>query len=103
MSEHNERVEFKQLEDDIVELRYFDQPQSNSFFSWKMPIDEANDLAKWWKNEGSQIKKEQLPVIDHRFGNILISMITQTGVWVRAFDQYWRLRSTGYSLPRKVV
>ena len=103
MSKRDERAEFKQLEDDIVELRYFDQPQSNSFFSWKMPINEANDLAKWWDNEGVQVEKRQLPLIDYRFGIVLISMLTHIRVEAGGFDGYGRLKHYRYSLPRKVV
>jgi len=103
MSKQDERVEFEKLEDDIVELRYFDQPKTNSNFSWKMPINEANDLASWWENKGMQIRKRQLPIVEHKFRSVLISMFTYARVDVRGFDQYGGLKLLGYSLPRKVV
>ena len=103
MSKRDGRVEFEKMEDDIVELRYFDQPKTNSNFSWKMPINEANDLARWWENKGMQIRKRQLPIVEHKFESVLISMFTHARVDVRGFDQYGGLKLLGYSLPRKVV
>ena len=99
----DERVEFKNLEENIIELRYFDRPKANSYFSWKIPINEVNDLAGWWKNEGMQIKKKQLPIVEHKFGSILISMFTHARVDIRGFDRYGGLKLLGYSLPIKVV
>ena len=103
MSKQDERVEFKKLEDSIIEFHYFDHPKANSNLSWKIPVNEANDLAKWWENKGMQIRKRQLPVVEHKFGNVLISMFTHTRVDVRGFGQYGGLKLLGYSLPRKVV
>lgn len=103
MNKKKQPVEIKRLDDGIVELRYYDNPKSDRYFSWKMPIHEANDLVRWWDNEGIRLKKRQLPVVDYRCGSVLISMNTQARVEVRAFDQYGRLKNLGYSLPRKVV
>ena len=103
MSKQDERAKIEKVEDDIVELRYFDQSKANSYYSWKMPINEANDLARWWENEGVQIKKRQLPIVDRKFSSILISMFTQSTVEMRTIDQYGRTMFRGYSLPRKVV
>ena len=103
MNKKKQPVEIKRLDDGIVELRYYDNPSSDRYFSWKMPIHEANDLVRWWDNEGIRLKKRQLPVVDYRCGSVLISMNTQARVEVRAFDQYGRLKTLGYSLPRTVV
>ena len=103
MNEQNERVEFKKLEDSIIELRYFDHPKAETYFSWKMPVNEANDLVRWWEKEGMQIKKTQLPIVKQKFRNVLISMFTQTRIDVQGFNQYGGLKMLGYSLPRKVV
>lgn len=103
MNKQKQRVEIKPSGDGVIKLRYFDTPKSVSYFSWEMPIDEADDLARWWKNEGMQIRKRQPPVVEHKFGSVLISMFTHARVEVRGFDQYGRLKLLGYSLPRKVV
>ena len=66
-------------------------------------FNEANDLARWWENKGMQIRERQLPVVEHKFGSVLISMFTHARVEVRGFGQYEGLKLLGYSLPRKVV
>ncbi|MBM4103142.1 MAG: hypothetical protein FJ263_03705 [Planctomycetes bacterium] len=103
MSKQDKGVKFKKLEDNVIELRYFDRPNANSYFSWKMPINEVNDLARWWKNEGMHVKKKQLPMNEHKFGSILISMFTHARVDIRGFDRYGGVKLLGYSLPLKVV
>ena len=103
MNKQNGQVEINKKEDGIVELRYFDRPNVSGCYSWKMPIHEADDLGKWWLTDGVQIRKEDIPVLSHRCGNVLISMFTHTRVDVRGFNQYGGLKMLGYSLPRKVV
>ena len=103
MSKQHVAAQFKRLEDDIVELRYFDQSKSSGYLSWEMPISEATDLARWWEKEGMHLRKRQLPVIGHKFGNILISILTHARVDMRGFDLYGGLKTLGYSLPIKVV
>ncbi|MCK5256645.1 MAG: hypothetical protein KAQ81_11515 [Deltaproteobacteria bacterium] len=99
----NEQVEINKKEDGIVELRYFDRPNVSSPFSWKIPIQEADDLAKWWLTDGVQIRKEDVPVLNRRCGRILISMFTSSFVEVRVLNQYGKLKLRGYSLPVEVV
>ena len=77
--------------------------KAETYFSWKMPVNEANDLVRWWEKEGMQIRKRQLPVVEHKFKSVLISMFTHASVDIRGFDQYGVLKLLGYSLPRKVV
>jgi len=99
----NGRAEFEKLKGSIIELRYFDHPKAEKCFSWKMPVNEANDLVRWWKKEGMQTGKNQLPIVEHKFRNVLVSMPTHTRIEVRGFNQYGRLKMLGYSLPRKAV
>ena len=103
MSKQDGRAEFKKSEESIIEPRYFDHPKAETYFSWKMPVNEANDLVRWWEKEGMQIKKTQLPIVKQKFRNVLISMFTQTRIDVQGFNQYGGLKMLGYSLPKKVV
>lgn len=103
MNKQGERVEIEKIKDEIIEIRYFDEEHGDRYLGWKMSVKNAIDLAKWWRNEGQQTKKKQLPVIDYKFFSILISMSTQAKVEVRSFDQYGRISSLGFSFPRKVV
>ena len=103
MNKQKQRVEIKPSGDGVIKLRYFDTPRSNRYCSWKMPANEVNDIVRWWENEGIQIRKRHLAIIDSRCGSVLISIFTQTRVEVRAFDQYGCLKTLGYSLSRTVV
>ena len=87
----------------VIELRYFDRPRSSRYYSWEMPSDDANELARWWKNEGADIKNGQLPVIDKKFGKVLISMFAQARVEARPLDRFGRPKLRAYSLPRVVI
>lgn len=103
MNKQGERVEIERIKDEIIEIRYFDEEHGDRYLGWKMSVKYAIDLARWWRNEGQQIKMKQLPVINYKFFDILISMFTQAKVEVRSFDQYGRISSLGFSFPRKVV
>lgn len=87
----------------VIELRYFDDSGCDRCYCWKMPINEAVGLTKWWENKGMQIRRRRLPVVKHKFGSVLISMFTRARVDVQGFGQYGGLKLLGYSLPRKVV
>ena len=103
MSRQEQRVEVKPSDDGVIELRYYDRLRSSRYYSWEMPSEEANELARWWKNEGADIKKGQLPIINKKFGNVLISMFAQARVEVRPIDRFGRPKLRAYSLPRAVV
>lgn len=96
-------MEIERTDNGIIDIRYFDEEHGDRYLGWKMSIKNAIDLARWWRNEGQQIRKKQLPVIDYKFFGILISMFTQTRVEVRSFDQYGRISFPGFSFPRKVI
>ena len=103
MSRQKQRVEIEHSDDGVIELRYYDGPRSSRYYSWEMPVDEANELARWWENEGTNIKNEQLPVIDRKFGKVLISMFAQARVEARPIDRFGRPKFRAYCLPRAVI
>ena len=103
MNTQKQRVEVKPSYGGVIELRYFDRPRSSRYYSWEMPSDDANELARWWKNEGADIKNGQLPVIDKKFGKVLISMFAQARVEARPLDRFGRPKLRAYSLPRVVI
>lgn len=103
MSKQGQYVEIEHTNDGIIEIRYFDEEHGDRYLGWKMYVKNAIDLARWWRNEGQQTKKKQLPVIDYKYFSILISMFTQARVEVRSFDQYGRISFLGFSFPRKVI
>ncbi len=103
MNKQEQRVEIKSPDDGLIELRCYDRLRSSRYCSWEMPADEARDLARWWRNEGANIKSGQLPVVSRKFGNVLISMFAQARVEVRPIDRFGRPKFRAYSLPRAVI
>ena len=103
MSRQEQRVEIKSSYDGVIELRHYDGLRSSRYYSWEMPVDEANDLARWWENEGAAIKNGQLPVIDRKFGKVLISMFAQARVKARPIDRFGRPKFRAYSSPRAAI
>ena len=103
MNKQEQRVEVKSPDDGLVELRCYDRLRSSRYYSWEIPVDEANDLARWWEKEGADIKNGQLPVIGKKFGKVLISMFAQARVEVRPIDRFGRPKFRAYSLPRVVI
>ena len=103
MGKQEQRIEIKSSDDGLIELRYFDKPRSNRYYSWELPLNEANDLAKWWDNGGACIRKRELPVDGVRSGKVLISMSSLARVEVRAIDRLGRSGFRAYSIPRTAV
>jgi hypothetical protein len=103
MSKQKQRVEIHPMDDGIIELRHFGDPQSDRPYCWKMPVNEAVGLTKWWVREGVNLKKRELPVDGVKSGSVVVSMCTLKTVVVRATSPYGRPTFRGYSLPREVV
>jgi hypothetical protein len=101
----NERspVKIERCDDGSLELRYLDDPDQETYRCWRMPINEARDLAQWWTQEGIDFKKGHTPIRDKRVGSLIISISAPTFVNARRLDEFGRVRMVGYSLPREVV
>lgn len=89
--------------DGVLELRYFETRSSNRFLSWKLDLDEARDLARWWTSHGERILPRDLPIRQIRAGGVLISMFALGFLDARGLDKLGRPKMHGYSLPREVV
>jgi hypothetical protein len=103
VSRQKQLVEVKPSYDGVIELRYYDRLRSSRYYSWEIPVDEANELARWWKNEAEDIENGQFPIVDKKFGKVLISMFVQTRVEMRPLGRFGRPKFHTYSLPRTVV
>jgi len=103
VSRQKQRVEIRLSDDGVIELRYYGRLRRSRYYSWEMPSDEASELVRWWKNEGADIKNGQLPLIDKKFGKVLISMFAQARVEARPIDRFGRPKFHTYSLPRAVI
>jgi len=103
MNTQKQRVEIKPSYDGVIELRCFDRLGSSKYYCWEIPVDKANDLARWWETEGVDIMDGQLPIIDKKYGKVLISMFTRARVEARPIDRFGRPKFRAYSLPRAVI
>ena len=97
------RLQMEQAENSVLELRYFDTPGSNCYRSWKLSVDEAADLAEWWKSQGQYTCPRDLPVRNLRVGSVQISMPALEAIEVRGLDSRNRPKLQGCLLPRDVV
>lgn len=96
-------AEIHPVDEYTVELRYAEGPRRVPYRAWKMPVQEAADLAEWWTREGMRSCGSHTPTRNHRVGTIVVSMCSSTGVIVRSLDKYGNLKPTGYDLPGLVV
>ena len=102
MTDKQLHVESQRTEDGILELRCFGSPCGSSFLRWRMPIQEAEDLAQWWRTEGCSFDPSHPPIRDFRFGSILVSMFAPTLIHVRGFNEHGIESSVGYCFPSTV-
>jgi hypothetical protein len=91
------------IDDHTVALHYFEGNDNESGCTWQMPIQEARDLARWWRMEIPRVKNGQTPLNNLRTGGILVSMFAPTPIHVCGFDIHGRVRPVGYSLAHDVV
>ncbi len=104
MRRQRQTVKIECTDSEMIGIFYFDDPKRSSYLHWEIPMNEADSLVRWWAVEGSQIRKNKLPVREHKFGSVLISMFTCSGsVHLKGFGPYGELKMLGYSLPRTVV
>lgn len=89
-------------DDGVLEVRFYDQPSVSHYRSWRMPLEEAMDLAHWWLAHGANLAPHQLPV-HVRAGCVAVSMTSINGIEVRGFDRHGRPKWLGASFPREVV
>ena len=83
--------------------QYFEESDNEPGCTWQMPIQEARDLARWWRMENPGAKNGQSPLNNFSAGSILVSMFARTLIHVCGFDIHRRVGPVGYSLPRDVV
>ena len=84
-----------------LEVRYHDGPERNR--CWVLPREYAQDLVRWWVEQGrTQIPRGGL-LPEQSFGRIFVSLLSHTQVYFRGSDALGRPNITGYQFPRAVV
>ena len=95
------RVEFKDLPDEILEVRYFQPPKDSSCLSWKMPKGVADETIAWMekKRKDKQLRfpvKEKTKVCEFTMNN-------ENSISIKEFDEFGRYKTIGWSLPKGAV
>jgi hypothetical protein len=91
-------AEIKEVDDNTIEVCYFQRPAKNPHGSWRLSIQEATHIVEWWRYEGRGLTTWHIPIRNRRVGNIMVSMFSPELVCVRTDDTLRRC-----SLPSNVV
>lgn len=84
-----------------LEVRYYDVPETNRH--WVLPREYAQDLVRWWTEQGCAQTPRGGLLPEQSFGRIFISLLSHTQVYFRGSDVLGRPNITGYQFPRAVV
>lgn len=84
-----------------LEVRYYDGPERSR--RWLLPNEIAEDLARWWAEQGCTQAPQGGLLPMQRFGRILVSLLSHTQIYCRASKMLGRPNATGYQFPRAVV
>jgi len=91
------------LEDDErhLEVRYYDVPEK--CHHWTLPREFAQDLVRWWVEQGCTQTPRGGLLPEQSFGRIYVSLLSHTQIYFRGSDALGRPNITGYQFPRAVV
>jgi len=109
MSDRRLQVEIRNREDGSLDINCLDtltclgNPNVEGRLFWQMPIQEAVDLARWWRTESNDVKDGQKEVCNKKVGSVLISMFAPKLIQVRGLNKLGDVGIVGYSFPRAVV
>ena len=84
-------------------LTCLDNPIGEGRLFWRMPIQEAVDLARWWRMENNDVKNGPKEIRNKKVGSVLVSMFVPTLIHVRGLGKFGNITIVGYSFPRAVV
>jgi hypothetical protein len=96
-------AEIKEVDNNSIEVCYFERPGKMTHRSWRLSIQEATDIAEWWRYEGQELTSWHMPVKNRQVGEIMVSMFSPELVCFGAVDKYGSVNRMGSSLPSKVV
>ena len=99
----NKQTALFQHSNNHIEIRWYEQPDNNSYYSWKLTKQEVEDILSWWIHSGINLDNEKLPIKDYRYKNISISMYTMTTISIRGIDGYGQLKQIGASFPIELI
>ena len=97
---NNYKVEFENLSDGSLEIRYFDDYRDLSYRSWRVPKTVAEELTSWW--ERLRNKNVNFP-IKEKAKMCEINMYTEKYIDIKELDSLGRFKMVGWSFPKAVV
>ena len=95
------KVEFENLSDGSLEVRYFDDYKDSSYRSWRLPKGVVGKLIAWMK-ELKNNKNINFP-IKTKTKICEFSMQTEKYIGIREFDTLGRYKVVGWNLPKVAV
>ena len=96
-------AEIKEVDDNTIEVFYFEKPGKLTQRPWRLSIQEATHIADWWRFEGQKLTTWHTPVMNRQVGEIMVSMFSPERVCVGTLDKYGSVKRTRRPLPSKVV
>lgn len=93
MSGNNHKVEFENLSDGTLEVRYFDDYKDSSYRSWKLPKEIAAELISSWKK--LRKNKNIHFHIKEKTKTCEFNMPNEKYIDIRKFDIRGRFKTTG--------
>lgn len=99
----NNQTALYQNSNNHIEIRWYEQPDNNSFYSWKLTNQEVEDILSWWIHSGINLDNEKLPIKEYRYKNISISMYMMKTISIRGIDSYGQLKQIGTSFPIELI
>lgn len=84
-----------------LEIRYYDVAEA--YRSWLLPRDEAQDLVRWWIEQGVHQTPRSGLLPEQKIGRIFASLLSQSQVYCRGSNPLGSPKVTGYQFPRAVV
>ena len=83
------------------EIRYYDVAEA--YRSWLLPREDAQDLVRWWVEQGVHQTPQSRKRPEQKFGRIFVSLLSQSQVYCRGSNPLGSPKVTGYQFPRAVV
>ena len=68
-----------------------------------MPRDDAQDLVRWWIEQGAHQTPQSGMLPEQKFGRMFASLLSQSQVYCRGSNPLGSPKVTGYQFPRAVV
>ena len=84
-----------------LEIRYYDVAEA--YRSWLFPREDAQDLIRWWGDQGAHQPRQSRKLPEQKFGRIFVSLLSHTQVYCRGSNPLGSPKVTGYQFPRAVV